>query len=313
MPLLTTPRHRPGLHLPLHSSLPRPSSLPRQNSLDQPIYGVRPGLYCAAMAPLVPPATSSLTNQTNAVATNTESDRLGCLTNSLVRTGSQSQVPPSSQSQVPPSSQSQLQGCFNSEVPSTTQSQFGASSHSQVPASSHYQVPASSYSQVPASSNSQVPTSPHSQVPTSSHSQVPTSSPADNGPAPASPVGSSPPLDSTSSLGSSPSAAELGTNGKPESESEESPGEDEEEAVPRTPVLRKVGEKTPPGTLKRDRPQSSCKTWYSQYSQGFLSKTIDTPEIELPPLGDEDEEERYLVDDGSESDQSPNNGRKQPK
>jgi hypothetical protein len=36
---------------------------------------------------------------------------------------------------------------------------------------------------------------------------------------------------------------------------------------PKTPVLRKVGEKTPPGTLKKDRPTSSCKTWCSQYSQ----------------------------------------------
>ena len=81
-----------------------------------------------------------------------------------------------------------------------------------------------------------------------------------------------------------------------------------------------VGEKTPPGTLKRDRPKSSCKTWYDQYSQvcqcgvlykiqvgiffcvemcvrltiftifelqAFLSKTIDTPALDLPPLGDE--------------------------
>ena len=74
-------------------------------------------------------------------------------------------------------------------------------------------------------------------------------------------------------------------------------------STPSTPVLRKVGEKTPPNTLKRDRPQSSCKSWYSQYSQGFLSKTIDTPEIELPPLGDEEEDE-------TDSDKSPNNERK---
>ena len=74
-------------------------------------------------------------------------------------------------------------------------------------------------------------------------------------------------------------------------------------SAPNTPVLRKVGEKTPPNTLKRDRPQSSCKSWYSQYSQGFLSKTIDTPDIELPPLGDEE-------DDETDSDRSPNNERK---
>ena len=76
-------------------------------------------------------------------------------------------------------------------------------------------------------------------------------------------------------------------------------------STPNTPVLRKVGEKTPPNTLKRDRPQSSCKSWYSQYSQGFLSKTIDTPDIELPPLGDEDDDEEE-----TDSDKSPNNERK---
>ena len=77
-------------------------------------------------------------------------------------------------------------------------------------------------------------------------------------------------------------------------------------STPNTPVLRKVGEKTPPNTLKRDRPQSSCKSWYSQYSQGFLSKTIDTPDIELPPLGDEDDDDEEETD----SDKSPNNERK---
>ena len=35
--------------------------------------------------------------------------------------------------------------------------------------------------------------------------------------------------------------------------------------------LTQVGEKTPPGTLKRDRPKSSCKTWYDQYSQVKLN------------------------------------------
>ena len=84
--------------------------------------------------------------------------------------------------------------------------------------------------------------------------------------------------------------------------------QNDEESVgkeaPKTPVLRKVGEKTPPGTLKRDRPKSSCKSWYSQYSQGFLSKTIDTPEIDLPPLGDEDDDEE------SDEIESPNSERK---
>ena len=75
---------------------------------------------------------------------------------------------------------------------------------------------------------------------------------------------------------------------------------------PKTPVLRKVGEKTPPNTLKRDRSQSSCKSWYSQYSQGFLSKTIDTPDIELPPLGDEDDEDVESNDTVESGDTSPN-------
>ena len=80
------------------------------------------------------------------------------------------------------------------------------------------------------------------------------------------------------------------------SEAKESESEQQSKtAQPKTPVLRKVilhhleifgggrivftfnqigphqysqvGEKTPPGTLKRDRPKSSCKTWYDQYSQ----------------------------------------------
>lgn len=89
--------------------------------------------------------------------------------------------------------------------------------------------------------------------------------------------------------------------------SSDSSKKDEENVAkeaPKTPVLRKVGEKTPPGTLKRDRPKSSCKSWYSQYSQGFLSKTIDTPEMDLPPLGDEEE------DDESDEIDSPNSERK---
>ena len=59
----------------------------------------------------------------------------------------------------------------------------------------------------------------------------------------------------------------------------------------KTPVLRKVGEKTPPGTLKRkdnnviDGPQPSAKSWCTQYSQAFLSKTIDTDDV--PSIEDE--------------------------
>ena len=57
-----------------------------------------------------------------------------------------------------------------------------------------------------------------------------------------------------------------------------------------TYVLRKVGEKTPPGTLKKskDRPTSSCKSWCEQYSQTFLARTIDTP---LPDPGPYSEDE----------------------
>ena len=43
---------------------------------------------------------------------------------------------------------------------------------------------------------------------------------------------------------------------------------------------------------------------------GFLSKTIDTPEIELPPLGDEEEDELGNDADGDGGDISPNNDRK---
>ena len=63
----------------------------------------------------------------------------------------------------------------------------------------------------------------------------------------------------------------------------------------KTPILRKIGEKTPPGTLKksRDRPTSSCKLWCEQYSQTFLAKTIDTP---LPDPGP------YSSDDNNDDD-----------
>ncbi len=64
---------------------------------------------------------------------------------------------------------------------------------------------------------------------------------------------------------------------------------------PKTPVLRKVGEKTPPGTLKRDRPTSSCKSWCSQYSQSFLAKTIDTPLPNVEPLNDDNDEQVSIL------------------
>ena len=57
-----------------------------------------------------------------------------------------------------------------------------------------------------------------------------------------------------------------------------------------TYVLRKVGEKTPPGTLKKskDRPTSSCKSWCEQYSQTFLARTIDTPLPDPGPYTEDD-------------------------
>ena len=117
------------------------------------------------------------------------------------------------------------------------------------------------------------------------------------------------PTSSSSSSSSSPVISTVGQSAEDRENNVSNDDNKEESPVvstPTTPVLRKVGEKTPPNTLKRDRPQSSCKSWYSQYSQGFLSKTIDTPEIELPPLGDEDDE----GETDTESDKSPNNERK---
>ena len=58
------------------------------------------------------------------------------------------------------------------------------------------------------------------------------------------------------------------------------------------PVLRKVGEKTPPGTLKKlshsEPGVNSCKDWCQQYSQTFLKNVTDTP---LPDPGPYSEDE----------------------
>ena len=64
------------------------------------------------------------------------------------------------------------------------------------------------------------------------------------------------------------------------------------------PVLRKVGEKTPPGTLRKskDRPTSSCKSWCEQYSQTFLAKTIDTPLPDPGPYADENDIDSVQID-----------------
>ena len=71
-----------------------------------------------------------------------------------------------------------------------------------------------------------------------------------------------------------------------------------------TPVLRKVGDKTPPGTLKKkdsaNYAGSSCKSWCEQYSQAFLSKTIDTPVPDVEAFEDEDDDAKTIVDDHDE-------------
>jgi hypothetical protein len=58
------------------------------------------------------------------------------------------------------------------------------------------------------------------------------------------------------------------------------------------PVLRKVGEKTPPGTLKKlsnsEPGVNSCRDWCQQYSQTFLKNVTDTP---LPDPGPYSEDE----------------------
>lgn len=56
------------------------------------------------------------------------------------------------------------------------------------------------------------------------------------------------------------------------------------------PVISTLGEKSPPGTLKRRGPegggQSSCRNWCSQYSQSFLARTIETTPPPPPILDD---------------------------
>ncbi|TRY67456.1 hypothetical protein TCAL_04351 [Tigriopus californicus] len=50
------------------------------------------------------------------------------------------------------------------------------------------------------------------------------------------------------------------------------------------PVISNVNDSLAPGTLRRDRPVSSYREWCSQYSQSFLSKTL---EGSVSPPGDE--------------------------
>ena len=61
-----------------------------------------------------------------------------------------------------------------------------------------------------------------------------------------------------------------------------------------------MGEKSPPGTLKRressDQRAESCRDWCARYSQSFLNKT-------LPPLATNEDEEDPVspgVDDAKE-------------
>ena len=67
-----------------------------------------------------------------------------------------------------------------------------------------------------------------------------------------------------------------------------------------TPVLRQVGDKTPPGTLLRSRQpgagSTSAKEWCQQYSQAFLSNVIDTS-APLPVEEDKISEDQENNDD----------------
>ena len=73
---------------------------------------------------------------------------------------------------------------------------------------------------------------------------------------------------------------------------------DEEDRCSNSPVvLSQLHEKTPPGTLKRDRPVSSCRDWCNKYDQGYLSKTVDVEENQ-----EEDKEEDKDKDEDEDKD-----------
>ena len=316
-PGLTTPQPRPGLRLPLGPDSPGIATLPRMQgpglealrnptmrpgwtgSLREPpsnIYGTRPPLSrmnsVDSSTSMMPPGSASLSRM-NSVEANMPPPMLSMTPSSIPlskpapdlvpvkMTNATSQTP---QAQVKPSS---------SLPPQTT--------------SPPTSVCASSASTISTSLSSSISSSSPSPSSTSSHPLI-------NG--------------KSGEVLQNPfeeiSQENISINNKEENSIDLKPETDDESddkattpniiVAPKTPVLRKVGEKTPPNTLRRDRPQSSCKSWYSQYSQGFLSKTIDTPDIELPPLGDEnddeDDEDVNGESDDISADTSPNNERK---
>ena len=272
---LTTPRH--GLHLPLGPLGPLgslPNTKTRHPALQQPrnTWTEQQCLYG------VRPALARLSSLDS--STSQQSSAPDLLP--VKMTNATSQTPQQAKYGAPATTaQSQSQ----SQSQSSQQAKYVTPSTSAAPATS----PLSQLSQQAKSSVSSAKVLPATAASQQAVTAAPTSS--------------------SSSSSSSPVISTVGQSAEDRENNVSNDDNKEESPVvstPTTPVLRKVGEKTPPNTLKRDRPQSSCKSWYSQYSQGFLSKTIDTPEIELPPLGDEDDE----GETDTESDKSPNNERK---
>ena len=332
-PGLTTPRH--GLHLPLLPAGSLPTNKARHAWTgplrdDQCLYGVRPpapgiarinSLDSTNSPPdLLPVKMANATSQTPQQAKYVTPSTTSPTSSGSSQASQQAKYVSPTTSQTSPASAGSSQASQQAKYVSSTSSPASSGS-SQTSQQAKFVTPSTTF---PASSGS----SGSSQASQKAKYVSSTTSPTTSGSSPASqqakyviPSTVSPassgssqtPLSSSSSTSSSQSQnarTEEGLNGSSDGgKSENKLSDDDKErspgvvSTPSTPVLRKVGEKTPPNTLKRDRPQSSCKSWYSQYSQGFLSKTIDTPEIELPPLGDED-------DDETDSDKSPNNERK---
>ena len=277
-PGLTTPRH--GLHLPLGPL----GSLPNNKSRQQPrntwseqqcLYGVRPPL-----APLAPLA------RLNSLDSNTSQQSSAPDLLPVKMTNATSQTPQQAKYAGPATTgQSQPAQQAKYVTPSTS--------------SSTLPLPLSQPSQQAKSSTTSAKVLPTTSVQSQASQQAVSVSLAPSS------SSSSSPVTTTVSVATTPTARESTEDRENDVSNDDNNERSPVVSTPNTPVLRKVGEKTPPNTLKRDRPQSSCKSWYSQYSQGFLSKTIDTPDIELPPLGDEDDEE-----EDTDSDKSPNNERK---
>lgn len=97
------------------------------------------------------------------------------------------------------------------------------------------------------------------------------------------------PLNQTAS--NSPGEAVVEAVSEPSSELLSSSNGNANEISKKAPVLRKLGEKTPPGTLRKlskiDR-IDSCKSWFQDYGQTFLAKTIDTPLPDPGPIDDDE-------------------------